>query len=155
MTTYASSGPSLGPGGPDAYALARRRTDGAGQTAALKVIDLDVDRVDRALRVTVRGVLDYDTEYAFLATVGTYLDAPADPPADLRLDFAGLTDCDSSALNALITVHRRTTAAGTRFHLDHQPSFLRRMLVLTGLDQHLTGTPERPRSGRGGDDFMS
>lgn len=152
MTTYASSGPSLGPAGPDA--LARRRTDGTG-AAAPKVIDLDVDRGDRALRVTVRGVLDYDTEYAFLATVGTYLDTPAGPPADLRLDFAGLTDCDSSALNALITVHRRTTAAGTRLHLDHQPSFLRRMLGLTGLDQHLTGTPERPRSGRGGDDFMS
>jgi anti-anti-sigma factor len=154
MTTYASSGPSLGPGGPDAYALARRRTESTAP-AALKMIDLDVDHVDRALRVTVRGVLDYDTEYAFLAMVGSYLDAPAGPPADLRLDFAGLTDCDSSALNALITVHRRTTAAGTRLHLDHQPSFLRRMLRLTGLDQHLTGTPERPRSSRGGDDFMS
>lgn len=66
----------------------------------------------------------------------------ASAPSDIRLDCARLTLCDSLGLAALLAVHRDTTAAGVRLHLEHRPPFLDRLLLLTGTFEHLTGLPE-------------
>jgi hypothetical protein len=44
-------------------------------------------------------------------------------------------------LSALLAVHRRTSAAGARLHLDNRPLHLERILQITGVLDHLTATP--------------
>jgi ABC-type transporter Mla MlaB component len=89
----------------------------------------------------LEGTVDFDNKNAFLDTVAVHLRQARADVTDLRVDTAGLTHCDSSALSALITVHRWATAAGIRLHLDRQPRFLRQMLTLTGLATYL-GAPD-------------
>ena len=56
----------------------------------------------------------------------------------LRIDVAGLAFIDSSGLRVLVDVHRRLGAEPAALVLaDVSPTF-RRLLEVTGLDQHLT-----------------
>ncbi|MEV4950231.1 STAS domain-containing protein [Streptomyces sp. NPDC053755] len=93
---------------------------------------------DGTLHLTLTGDLDWDTADDLLDAARTHL-APARRPADIHLDCAGLTLCDSTGLSTLLTLHRDTAAAGVRLHLDARPDFLDRLLHLTGTHQHFTG----------------
>ncbi|MCX5401571.1 STAS domain-containing protein [Streptomyces sp. NBC_00102] len=59
---------------------------------------------------------------------------------DLHIDCAELTFCDSIGVSSFLMIHRHTTAHSARLHLDNQPSFLRRLLDITGT-QHLFTQP--------------
>lgn len=104
------------------------------------------------LRVAIHGYLDYDTSDEFAPSLDELLDAHAEQhgPAlrHLRLDWANLTAFDSSGLSALLALRRRTHPAGITLHLHHQPTYLTRLLEVTGVMGHLTqhargaGSPE-------------
>jgi anti-anti-sigma factor len=88
----------------------------------------------------VDGDLDYATAADFVDAVSQLI---AEQPTlrSLHLDFTDLTFCDSAGLSALLAVHRRTSAAGARLHLDNRPLHLERILQITGVLDHLTATP--------------
>ncbi|MFJ5830748.1 STAS domain-containing protein [Streptomyces sp. NPDC093089] len=96
---------------------------------------------DGILYVTLAGDLCWDGAEELLDATRAHLD-PAAAPADLRVDCAGLTLCDSTGLSALLALHRLAEAAGVPLHLDRRPPFLDRLLLLTGTYEHLTGRSE-------------
>ncbi|WP_370500140.1 STAS domain-containing protein [Mycolicibacterium sp. jd] len=101
---------------------------------------LTVHITGRSARVHVAGDLDYGSTGLLLETVSELL---VDPSGwqDLHLDFTDLAFCDSAGLSSLVVIHRRTTAAGIRLHLDHRPAQLERILRVTGLLEFLTTRP--------------
>ncbi|MFF8414075.1 STAS domain-containing protein [Streptomyces omiyaensis] len=96
---------------------------------------------DGVLHVELAGDLAWDSADELLDAARGHLD-PAAAPADIRLDCARLTLCDSMGLSALLALHRLATAAEVRLHLDRRPPHLDRLLRLTGTHAHLTGLPE-------------
>ncbi|BBY01331.1 STAS domain-containing protein [Mycobacterium seoulense] len=95
--------------------------------------------------VQVSGDLVYETVDAMVAAVGRLLgQQPA--PAHLHLDLSRLAFCDSAGLSGLLLVHRRSSQAGVRLHLDHRPRFLDRILDVTGTFDHLVAASD-PESG--------
>ncbi|WP_017240727.1 STAS domain-containing protein [Streptomyces sp. SS] len=96
---------------------------------------------DGILYVTLAGDLAWDSADELLDAARAHFD-PATAPADLRVDCAGLTLCDSMGLSALLALHRLAEAAGVPLHLDRRPPFLDRLLLLTGTYEHLTGRSE-------------
>ncbi|MGW6054843.1 STAS domain-containing protein [Streptomyces sp. NPDC055189] len=108
-----------------------------------------VDTED-TVRIEVHGDLDYDNADHLLLTVTAKL---AEHPrlSDLHLHCAGLQAVDSMGLSILLMIHRRTSAAGVRLHLDDRPARLDRLLSLTGTLEHFTapvsgGTESSPGS---------
>ncbi|MFH8487342.1 STAS domain-containing protein [Streptomyces longisporoflavus] len=95
-----------------------------------------VDTED-TVRIEVRGDLDYDNADHLLLAV---TDKLAEHPrlGDLHLHCAGLELVDSMGLSILLMIHRRTSAAGVRLHLDDRPARLDRLLSLTGTLEHFT-----------------
>ncbi|BDH05448.1 STAS domain-containing protein [Streptomyces seoulensis] len=95
-----------------------------------------------AIRLTLRGVLDYESGDEFLRFVGAALDAHTQRHGpvlrELHLNCAGLILLDSSGLSALLTLRRRTHPAGVTLRLRHEPLQLVRMLALTGTADYLT-----------------
>lgn len=102
--------------------------------AGLRVTTVDTDDT---VRIEVNGDLDYDNADSLLATVTAKL---AERPGldDLHLHCAGLGTVDSMGLSVLLMIHRRTTQAGVRLHLDDRAEELDRLLTLTGTLDHLT-----------------
>lgn len=94
------------------------------------------------LRVT--GELDHETAPDLLDAVTDEL-AEGAPPAELVLDLAGVSVCDSSGLSALIVALRRTTAAGTALRLASLPPRLLRVIKVTGLEGHFAGALDTGR----------
>ncbi|MFI8348690.1 STAS domain-containing protein [Streptomyces sp. NPDC085596] len=94
------------------------------------------------VRLTLQGVLDFESGDEFLRLAGEALDAHAQEhgPAlrQLHLNCAGLRLLDSSGLSALLTLRRRTHPAGITLRLRHRPTQLIRMLALTGTAEYLT-----------------
>ncbi|WP_394436536.1 STAS domain-containing protein [Streptomyces sp. SGAir0957] len=80
-------------------------------------------------RVVVRaeGELDLHTATDLYALLGGLLD---DHPAAF-LDLSHVTFCDSSGYNALLRLHRRALAAGSRFVLVSPHPTVSRLLALT------------------------
>ncbi|MGV9789214.1 STAS domain-containing protein [Streptomyces sp. NPDC003435] len=106
-----------------------------------------VEAVDpRTIRLTLQGVLDFETGDEFLDVVGEALDAHAlaHGPVlrELHMNCAGLRLLDSSGLSALLTLRRRTHPAGITLHLRHRPVQLIRMLALTGTAAYLTAAAD-------------
>ncbi|MFJ3614977.1 STAS domain-containing protein [Streptomyces hydrogenans] len=97
-----------------------------------------VTAADGTLRVGLAGDLAWDSADELLDAVRTRLDRTPGP-ADVRLDCARMTLCDSMGLSALLALHRLVSTAGGRLHLEHRPAFLDRLLLLTGTYEHLTG----------------
>ncbi|MEV7200193.1 STAS domain-containing protein [Streptomyces griseoluteus] len=100
----------------------------------------------RSIRLTLQGVLDFESADEFLDVVHRTLDAHVleHGPAlrELHLNCAGLRLVDSSGLSALLTLRRRTHPAGVTLHLWHRPVQLTRMLALTGTAEYLTAGPD-------------
>ncbi|WP_329129733.1 STAS domain-containing protein [Streptomyces sp. NBC_01476] len=91
-------------------------------------------------RTVIDGDLDFDTAGELVTAVE---DGLAAQPGlrDLHLDCGRLGVCDSVGLSVLLTVHRRTSAAGVRLHLDDRPPALDRLLEVTGTLEFLTADP--------------
>ncbi|BBX61919.1 anti-sigma factor antagonist [Mycobacterium saskatchewanense] len=90
----------------------------------------------RSASLHLAGELDYQSTGGFIDTVDALIGRrPA--PEDLHLDLSELTFCDSAGLSGLLLVHRRTSQAGVRLHLEHRPRFLDRILDITGTFEHL------------------
>lgn len=100
----------------------------------------------RTVRLQLRGDLDYDHAEQLLVEVRRLL---ADHPAlrELRLQCAELGTVDSMGLSILLMVHRATTAADVRLHLDHRTPALDRLLQITGTHEHFTAPA--PADGEG------
>ncbi|MBX7448773.1 STAS domain-containing protein [Mycolicibacterium sp. 3033] len=105
-------------------------------------LTLSTDIDGTSARLTVTGDLDYGSTAALVSAVCDVLTGSA-TVTDLRLDFAGLTFCDSAGLSGLLLVRRKTSAAGVQLHLDHRPPQLQRLLDITGVLDHLTTRPTR------------
>jgi anti-anti-sigma factor len=108
------------------------------------------DAAERSATVHVAGDLDYGSTDALFDTAARLV---RERPTlrDLRLDFSGLTFCDSAGLAVLLQVHRVTSAAGVQLRLDDRPVFLDRILDVTGILDYLQSAPtgvafERPAS---------
>ncbi|MFE6165789.1 STAS domain-containing protein [Streptomyces sp. NPDC056486] len=95
-----------------------------------------VDTED-TVRIELHGDLDHDNADHLLHAV---TDKLAGHPrlGDLHLHCAGLDVIDSMGLSILLMIHRRTSAAGVRLHLDDRTAKLDRLLTLTGTLDHLT-----------------
>lgn len=96
----------------------------------------------RSATLRVTGDLDYETADD-LVDVATQLLAQNEL-TDLHVDFSEMAFLDSAALSGLLLVHRRTTQAGVELHLDNRPSFLDRVLQVTGLFNHFVSEDEKP-----------
>ncbi|MEW5809256.1 MAG: STAS domain-containing protein [Actinomycetota bacterium] len=105
-------------------------------------LTLSTDIDGTSTRLAVAGDLDYESTAALVSAVSDAL-ARSSRITDLRLDFTGLTFCDSAGLSGLLLVHRNTSAAGVQLHLDHRPAQLQRLLDITGVLDHLTTRPTR------------
>ncbi|MFJ2738933.1 STAS domain-containing protein [Streptomyces sp. NPDC087440] len=93
---------------------------------------------EHTLRLALHGDLDYDHAELLLDIVREEL---AERPGlrVLRLDCAELAGVDSMGLSVLLMVHRATTAADVRLHLDARTPALERLLQITGTLDHFTG----------------
>ncbi|MEH3141824.1 MAG: STAS domain-containing protein [Mycobacterium kyogaense] len=105
-------------------------------------LTLSTDFDGTSTRLTVAGDLDYESTPRLVSAV-TDLLAGSPSVTDLRLDFAGLTFCDSAGLSGLLLVHRKTSVSGVQLHLDRRPAQLQRLLDITGVLDHLTTRPIR------------
>jgi anti-anti-sigma factor len=61
----------------------------------------------------------------------------AGPGADVVVDLAGVTFCDSAGLNALIRLKKLVAGLGGDFRIINPPMHLRRVLELSGLSEYL------------------
>ncbi|MEW1926231.1 STAS domain-containing protein [Streptomyces sp. NPDC088360] len=95
-----------------------------------------VDTED-TVRIEVHGDLDYDNADHLLHAVTTKI-AQHPRLRDLHLHCAGLDVVDSMGLSILLMIHRKTSAAVVRLHLDDRTAKLDRLLRLTGTLDHLT-----------------
>ncbi|MFD4789766.1 STAS domain-containing protein [Streptomyces sp. NPDC058459] len=100
----------------------------------------------RAVRLTLHGVLDFESADEFLDAVSQALDAHAAAYGpvlrELHMNCAGLRLLDSTGLSALLALRRRTHPAGITLHLRHRPVQLLRMLALTGTAEYLTAAAD-------------
>ncbi|MEV4005373.1 STAS domain-containing protein [Actinomadura sp. NPDC049753] len=92
----------------------------------------------RALRIEIKGDLDFSTADTLVATVRRQMEDHPDV-RELELACGGMGLCDSAGLAALLMVHRRTSAAGVHLALTGRSAQLDRLLDLTGTADHLTG----------------
>ncbi|RZU36320.1 anti-anti-sigma factor [Streptomyces sp. BK022] len=110
-------------------------------------LSVTVETVDaRAIRLTLQGVLDFESADEFLDIVNRTLDAHVlehgTALREMHLNCAGVRLVDSSGLSALLTLRRRTHPAGVTLHLRHRPVQLTRMLALTGTAEYLAAGPD-------------
>ncbi|MEU6935212.1 STAS domain-containing protein [Streptomyces rubiginosohelvolus] len=98
-----------------------------------------VDTQD-SVHIDIRGDLDYLSADALVEEATAQL---TERPAltDLHLGCSGLEAIDSMGLSALLMIHRHTSVAGVRLHLDDRPGTLDRILHLTGTLEYLTSSP--------------
>ncbi|MET9730370.1 STAS domain-containing protein [Streptomyces sp. NPDC006458] len=86
---------------------------------------------DGDAHITIAGDLDWETADELTDAARVLLKA-APPPGRLRVDCGRMTLCDSLGLASLLMIHRIATATGTRLQLENRPTFLRRLLGMTG-----------------------
>ncbi|MFE6709857.1 STAS domain-containing protein [Streptomyces sp. NPDC057695] len=95
-----------------------------------------VDSPD-SIRIEIHGDLDH-VSAGLLVEEATAQLAARPSLADLHLHCANLGVIDSMGLSALLMIHRRTTAAGVRLHMEDRPATLDRILHVTGTFDYLT-----------------
>jgi anti-sigma B factor antagonist len=96
----------------------------------LTVVDAHSATPDATV-LAVDGELD-------LASIGTLKDVVADrlgSGAQVVLDLAGLTFCDSTGLGAFVALHRRARSAGARLTLAAPRRRIADLFTLSGIDQ--------------------
>ncbi|WP_405578510.1 STAS domain-containing protein [Streptomyces sp. NBC_01190] len=123
----------------------------APQPAAVPLSLATVAVDARTLRITIAGDLDYDSAWELPEAIDAGLVAYPGI-RELRLDCAGLGDCDSMGLSVLLGVHRATVRTGIRLFLDDRPPALERLLDLTGTLEFLTADPAADSGGEAADE---
>ncbi|MFT7834592.1 STAS domain-containing protein [Saccharothrix sp. BKS2] len=103
-------------------------------------LSVDVRERPEDTVVVVSGELDFGTTPRLLA-VAEPLAAAGGP---LVLDLADLTFCDSSALSALVRLHKVTRAAGGALVLASLRPQVRSAITMTSLDRLLTIVDQVP-----------
>jgi anti-anti-sigma factor len=114
-------------------------------------LTLSIDHEPPNVTLHLTGDLDYLTADHLVGEVSRALGVH-DVLRTLRLDFGGVTFCDSAGLSALLDVRRQTGARGVRLYLDQRSPHLDRLLDVTGVLAHLTAHPDRsatPGTGAG------
>ena len=91
-----------------------------------------------AIRLAVRGELDISTADQLTDEVALVLDTA---PRRLILDAAGLTFCDSTGLDALLTARQQAGLHEVAFRVTGPQGIVRRSMEVTGLLGLLTGEP--------------
>jgi anti-sigma B factor antagonist len=98
-------------------------------------LDMSVEPAGPWLTVRLRGELDLNTAPMLNEQVDDLV-ARRSPPC-IALEMSELTFCDSSGLNTLVRLWRRTTAQDGRLLLLRPPELVVRTLEITGLDRYL------------------
>jgi anti-anti-sigma factor len=107
---------------------------------------LSMHRNNGQPQIDMAGELDLATA----PSLRTAIDQLQRPQQIIPVNLAGLTFCDCAGLEVLIDEHRQLQAAGGALVLLDPPAPIRRLLTLTGLDQHLDIRPTpRPHPGVG------
>jgi anti-anti-sigma factor len=107
---------------------------------------LTITTAPRSAFFRIAGDLDYETTDE-LVEAATQLLIRRNDLSDLHLDFSETTFLDSAALSGLLLIHRRASQAGVVLHLDHRPTFLDRVLQVTGLFSHFDLTRTEAETG--------
>lgn len=96
--------------------------------------------------LSIEGDLDYLTNDSAIEAVRRLLEQ-SPTVAELHLDCANLTFCDSAGLSALLVMHDQATSRGVRFEVTHRPAHLERLLDITGIhDFFVTSTVKEDSS---------
>jgi len=94
---------------------------------------------DGVLRLAVAGELDLATADTLVDTVGTVL-ATAHP-AEVIVDLAEVTLCDSAGIDALMRARDAANAQAVDLVVINPRGIVRRVLDVTGTLDRLTGVP--------------
>lgn len=97
-------------------------------------LEIDVAPAGTRTRVAVRGELDIATAPQLAQSLAA---SPADRRRAVVLDVAGVTFCDASGLEVMLTAHRAHQAEGGSLVISGCSSRLLRLLRITGLDRVL------------------
>jgi anti-sigma B factor antagonist len=111
------------------------QTAGAPQRLTLSTCTVDVETTPNTVVVTVAGELDMgDAD-----RVGDVLsEAAVSGRSIVRVDLAGLTFADSSAIKALLLGAKAADDRGVAYEIVNPHGSVRRLLDVTGLDEALT-----------------
>lgn len=104
-------------------------------------LTFDITSTSPSATIRVAGDLDHTTTATLVDAVAALVDGRPSL-RDVHIDCAAVTFCDSAGLSGLLDIHRRTTAARIRLHLDHRPPQLERILDITGVLDHLVASAE-------------
>jgi anti-sigma B factor antagonist len=98
---------------------------------ALVSIETERSVAPPAVVVRVAGELDFGTTPQLVSAV----DGEPAAGTDMILDLTGVEFCDSSALGAMIAMHKAALAAGARLYLTGVPAQVLAAITVTSLDQ--------------------
>ncbi|MFD9722308.1 STAS domain-containing protein [Streptomyces sp. NPDC059072] len=102
-----------------------------------------VEVLENAVAIRPTGEIDIETAPALLLALTDAL-AHASPAKPVAVDCSGLTFCDSSALNALLTARRTAQETGTVIRLAAPRPQLQRLLDITGARSLFPVDPQPP-----------
>jgi anti-anti-sigma factor len=103
------------------------------------VLTVTVEEHDTAPRIVLVGELDMHGLVPFTRIVDQVLRRH---PTQVDVDAGGLRFIDSSGVKALVQARRRATMAGAAFRLVAVSEAVRRIIAMTGVEDHLMGEDE-------------
>jgi anti-anti-sigma factor len=98
-------------------------------------LSFTVDRRVGGTCLAVFGEVDMGTADQLVAKASALLD---EAPADLTLDFAGITFLDSAGVKALVSIYQHAFARGCKLTVTNLRPHIRHVLEITRLDEILT-----------------
>jgi anti-sigma B factor antagonist len=116
--------------------MADRTPSGEGSPSGWHALQVDVEKVDSYARVIPTGDIDLFTAPELDEIIGTL--AGDDAVRRVVVDLAGVTFLDSTGLHALVTRARSAEQDGFDFAVSRPSAKVRRLFVLTGMDQVLS-----------------
>jgi anti-anti-sigma factor len=97
---------------------------------------------EKTVRIDVAGEIDLATAPRLTAALQAAIAAPA-PPAEIRLDLAGVTFLDAVGVAALVQGHTAARDAGVGYSVHNPGGFVLWVLDMVGLRTALNIVPER------------
>ena len=92
-------------------------------------LDLSAERIEGDARLAIAGEIDHTNYRALVEQATALLAGPR--PTRLVLDFAGVTFCNSSGLNALVQIYHRASAIAVPVRLVNVRRRQSEILALT------------------------
>lgn len=96
------------------------------------MLDVDVHQGESAVRLVVRGDLDYGSADRLRLAAADVVGAMA-----LELDLSGVPYMDSTGIAALLGIHSARERAGGALHVVAASPQVERLLRITGIDRVL------------------